>query len=202
MISLLEALNLALRHRATLSKMVEFRHDPSIAWHGSLSEAEQDFLKRAVELSAATPGPIIEIGTLFGFTTAMIASWMTGTRKLITVDNFSWNPWGLTPEAHKALARRVLAPFTHSGRVEIVERDSASFFATYAGPPPALVFIDGDHAYPAVDRDISGAQRLGAVAIGGHDYAPGIPGVVQAVEERFPQATTRCETAWMWGLKP
>ena len=200
MISRWEALKLALRHRPLLSQWIEFRHNPGLAWKGSLNEAELDLLKRAVEQTAALPGPIVEIGTLFGFTTGMIASWVQGDRKIITVDNFSWNPWGLVPEAHQALTRRVLAPFLRTGRVEIAAQGSAEFFAAYAGPPPALVFIDGDHSYAAVHRDILGAQRIGAEVIGGHDYAPAIPGVVQAVEERFPGATVRRGTAWMWGL--
>jgi predicted O-methyltransferase YrrM len=200
-ISRLQALNLALRHRDDLTRMVRFRHDPSIAWHGSLSEAEHALLKRAVEATAALSGPIIEVGTLFGFTTAMMASWMNGSRKLITVDNFSWNPWGLAPDVHQALARRVLAPFLRTGRVEMRHMGSVDFFQAYNGPPPSLVFIDGDHSYPAVRQDIAWARRLGSADIGGHDYAPSIPGVVQAVEEHFPDATVRCETAWMWGLE-
>ena len=199
MISRWEALKLALRHRPLLSQLVEFRHNPGLAWRGSLNEVELGLLKRAVEQTANRPGPIIEIGTLFGFTTALLASWVADDRKIVTVDNFSWNPWGLVPEAHQALTRRVLAPFLRSGRVEIAVQGSAEFFAAYAGPPPSLVFIDGDHSYEAVRRDIAGAQRIGAAVIGGHDYAPSIPGVVQAVEERFPGATVRSDTAWMWG---
>ena len=94
---------------------------------------------------------------------------------------------------------RHMVLFLRSGRVEIAVQGSAEFFAAYAGPPPSLVFIDGDHSYEAVRRDIAGAQRIGAAVIGGHDYAPSIPGVVQAVEERFPGATVRRDTAWMWG---
>ena len=78
--------------------------------------------------------------------------------------------------------------------------DSRTFYATYAGPPPALVFIDGDHAYPAVQEDIGRARETGAALIGGHDYAPGTPGVIQAVEEHFPRATVQVGTVWMWGL--
>lgn len=105
--------------------------------------------------------------------------------------------WGVSigPE----FSRRVLAPFLRSGRVEIAAQGSAEFFAANAGPPPSLVFIDGDHSYAAVHRDIAGAQRIGAAVIGGHDYAPTIPGVVQAVEEHFPGATLRRDSAWMWG---
>ena len=200
MISRWEALKLALRHRPLLSQLVEFRHNPGLAWKGSLNENELDLLKRAVDQTAGMPGPIIEIGTLFGFTTALLASWVSDGRKVVTVDNFSWNPWGLVPEAHQALTRRVLAPFLRSGRVEIAAQGSAEFFAAYAGPPPSLVFIDGDHSYDAVWRDIAAAKQAGAAVIGGHDYASTIPGVVRAVEEHFPGATVRRDTAWMWGL--
>lgn len=199
MISCWKALKLALRHRPLLSQWIEFRHNPGLAWKGSLNEAELELLKRAVEQTAHLPGPIVEIGTLFGFTTALLASWVTDDRKIITVDNFSWNPWGLVPEAHQAMTRRVLAPFLRTGRVEIAVQGSAEFFAAYAGPPPSLVFIDGDHSYEAVHRDIAGAQRIGAAVIGGHDYAPTIPGVVRAVEEYFPGSTLRRDSAWMWG---
>lgn len=200
MISRWEAMKLALRHRPLLSQLIEFRHNPGLAWKGSLNEAELELLKRAVEQTARLPGPIIEIGTLFGFTTALLASWVQGDRKVITVDNFSWNPWGLAPEAHQALTRRVLEPFLRSGRVEIAAQGSAEFFAAYAGPPPSLVFIDGDHSYEAVHRDIAAAKQVGAAVIGGHDYAPTIPGVVRAVEEHFPRVTLRQDTAWIWGL--
>ena len=201
MISRLEALNVAIRHRQLLSQLIEFRQDPAILWRGSLTEAEHELLKRAVEQSAAGKGPVIEIGTLFGFTTAMMASWMSAGSRLITVDNYSWNPWRLSPDVHRALTRRILAPFTQSGRVEIADMDSAAFFASYASGAPALVFIDGDHSYAAVHKEIAWARKCGAVLIGGHDYCEEMKGVVQAVDEHFPNAITRSGTVWMWGLK-
>jgi predicted O-methyltransferase YrrM len=200
MISVLQALNVALRHRPILSRMIELRHDPLIAWQGSLDQQEYGLLKLAVEQAATGPGPIIEIGTLFGFTTAMMASWM-GRGRLITVDNYSWNPWGLVPEVHRALARRIMEPFTQAGRIDIVDMDSKTFFATYAGPAPSLVFIDGDHSYQAVRGEIEWAKKLGASIIGGHDYGGKTPGVIQAVDEHFPKTVTLGETVWMWGLK-
>jgi predicted O-methyltransferase YrrM len=201
MISRLEALNVAIRHRQLLSQLIEFRQDPSILWRGSLTEAEHALLKRAVEQSAASKGPVVEIGTLFGFTTAMMASWLGAGQRLITVDNYSWNSWRLAPDVHRALTRRILAPFMQGGQVEIADMDSEKFFASYAGDPPALVFIDGDHSYAAVHREIEWARKCGAVLIGGHDYCEEIKGVVQAVDEHFPHAITQSGTVWMWGLK-
>ncbi len=63
---------------------------PGSAWQGSLNEAELSFLKRAVEITGTVPGPVIEIGPLFGFTTAMLDSWAGAGRPVITADNF-WN---------------------------------------------------------------------------------------------------------------
>ena len=59
------------------------------------------------------------------------------------------------------------------------------------GPVEAdLVFLDADHSCEAVRADI--AAWWPAVAPGGvlcgHDYCPEFPGVVKAVEERFPDA--------------
>lgn len=195
-----EALKLALWHRPLLTQLIEFRHNSGLAWQGSLNDVELAFLKRAVEKTANILGPVIEIGTLFGFTTAMLASWAGEGRTVITVDNFTWNPWGLVPAAHQALTRRVLAPFLRSGQVEIAAQGSEDFFTNYVGPPPSLVFIDGDHSYETVSQDIAGAKRMGAKVIGGHDYVAEIPGVLRAVEEHFPGATHRAGTAWMWGL--
>jgi predicted O-methyltransferase YrrM len=201
MISRLQALNVAIRHRPLLSQLIEFRQNPLSVSYWSLIEVEQALLRRAIEQSAAANGPIIEIGPLFGFTTAMMASWMGGSRKLITVDNYSWNPWGITPEVHRALSSRVLAPFVQPRRVEIVDQDSETFFSTYEGPPPALVFIDGDHSYPSVHKEIAWAKKLQVPIIGGHDYHPRAPGVIQAVDEHFSNAIIRSGTVWMWGMK-
>ncbi len=200
MISRLEALNVALRHRPVLSELMELRQDPLIPWRGSLSEAEHELLKRAVEKSDWVEGPIVEVGTLFGFTTAMIASWMNSKNQLITVDNYCWNPWGLLPAVHRALTRRVVAPFLSSQRVKIADMTSEEFFSTYAGPSPSLVFLDGDHSYQAVYNEIAWAKKSGASLIAGHDYDAVAPGVIQAVDEHFPDSVLKSETVWVWGL--
>jgi len=200
MISRLEALNIAWRHRPMLSKLMELRQDSSIPWHGSLNEAEHELLKRAIEKSDLAQGPIVEVGTLFGFTTAMIASWMKSENQLITVDNYCWNPWGLLPAVHRALTQRVLAPFIASQRVAIADMTSETFFSTYEGPTPSLVFLDGDHTYQAVHNEITWAKKSGATLIAGHDYGSVAPGVIQAVDEHFPGAIIKSGTVWVWGL--
>jgi predicted O-methyltransferase YrrM len=46
--------------------------------------------------------PIIEIGTLFGWSTLLICLFKDPGQKRITVDNHSWNPLGITPGGEAA----------------------------------------------------------------------------------------------------
>lgn len=140
-------------------------------------------LKELVERSNALPGPIIEIGTLFGHTTSRLALWKAADKKIITVDNYSWNPWNVSSDVHQALTRRFLHYLDAMGEVEIRCMDKYDFFASYRGEPPALVFIDADHSYEGTKADIVWAQRIGATIISGHDYASHCPGVGRAVDD-------------------
>src|SRR5262249_50966700 len=56
---------------------------------------EHLFLKGLVETANTLPGPIVEIGTLLGFTTTRFGVWKKPDKKIITVDKYCWNPWGL-----------------------------------------------------------------------------------------------------------
>jgi predicted O-methyltransferase YrrM len=141
-------------------------------------------------------GPIIEIGTLFGYSTMVLAMSKEDDRKLITVDAFNWNPLRLHPDNHAALTQAALQEAVTSSNVTIVRQDKDEFFSAYQGAAPALVFIDADHDYEPTLRDIRAAQRLGAEVICGHDYGPEFPGVGQAVEESGGLALL-CETFWV-----
>src|SRR5262249_12663697 len=127
--------------------------------------------------------PIVEIGTLLGGTTTRLACWDTGGRKIITVDNFAWNPWGISPADHQALTRQVLAYLTHVGRVEQVVLGKAEFYARYQGAAPSLAFLDAVHTYEETKKDIEWARSAGTKVIAGHDYGPEFPGIIRAVEE-------------------
>lgn len=68
-----------------------------------------------------------------------------------------------------------------------------------------LVFIDADHSYPGVRRDIENwypVVKLGGW-IGGHDYYNGYPGVEAAVNESFGKEAVEkgAEKTW-WVAKP
>jgi hypothetical protein len=62
-----------------------------------------------------------------------------------------------------------------------------------------LVFIDADHSYAMVKRDIEVWRphvKPGAV-LAGHDHAANFPGVVQAVSEAFPDRAVRRTSWWV-----
>lgn len=63
-----------------------------------------------------------------------------------------------------------------------------------------LVFIDGNHEYSEVKKDIAywlPKIRKGGM-LSGHDYAPPFPGVIRAVDESFPSVLKGRDTTWGW----
>jgi hypothetical protein len=151
--------------------------------HATVEPEGIPFLQRLVRESRKFPGPIIEIGTLLGITATHMALAKAPTQRIITVDLYCWNPWGLTPEVHEALASQVLHYLVQMGHVERICMDKDEFFRTYEGPPPAMVFLDAIHDYENTKRDIEWAQQVGAKMIAGHDYSHEHPGVIQIVDE-------------------
>lgn len=59
------------------------------------------------------------------------------------------------------------------------------FFVKYPDLKPDYVYIDAEHTYEAVRRDIGTALGFGPKAVCGHDYCEGWSGVMKAVNERF-----------------
>lgn len=140
-------------------------------------------IQRLVRESRKYPGPIIEIGTLLGITTTNMALAKAADQRIITVDVYCWNPWGLTPDVHAALAGQVLHYLSQTGHVEVVRMDKNEFFQQYKGPAPSMVFLDAWHDYEETKKDIEWARRVGAKIIAGHDYCDAFPGVKQIVDE-------------------
>jgi hypothetical protein len=159
---------------------------------------EQLLLRRLVEASNSLPGPIIEIGTLFGSTTTLLAMWKSPRKKIVTVDNYSWNPWQVSAVVHRNLTAQVLRYLSATGTVDIICQDKQTFYDSYRGEPPALVFLDADHSYEGTKADIQWAKQIGAAIICGHDFASHCPGVCRAVEE---EGGTEYHSHTVWALK-
>jgi len=144
-------------------------------------------------------GTVVEFGTLFGLTTIELARRSAPDVKVVTVDIFCWNPFGLPPEKHEAFTRRILAPWTESGKVALVKSDSKAFRDACA-EAPAMVFLDADHSYEAVRDEIAWAKALGVKTICGHDYGNPLFGVTRAVDEAFPGGVETAGMCWKGAL--
>jgi predicted O-methyltransferase YrrM len=142
-----------------------------------------EFIQRLVRESGRFPGPIIEVGTLLGVTTTNIALAKSPRQKIITVDNYCWNPWGLSPDVHAALAKQVLQFLISTGQVEQIRMDKNAFFNSYRGDAPSMVFLDAVHDYEETKKDIEWSRQAGAKIISGHDYSDEFPGVKKIVDE-------------------
>ncbi len=137
----------------------------------------------------------VEIGTLFGFTARAVKAAAPGVR-VVAVDNFCWNPFGLNPGEHEAFARRVL----EGSGVELVRADAEDFLAGLSGrldPARAMVFLDGSHAYEDVRRELALLKSSGAAVLSGHDYGNARFGVTRAVDEALGGVDEQCGMCWL-----
>ena len=144
-------------------------------------------------------GTLVEFGTLFGLTAKAVAAAKPGLR-IIAVDNFSWNPFGLPPALHEAFTRRILATEIAEGRMEIFNGTSETFRKVCREIPDA-VFFDAQHQYESVKDEIVWAKRLRVKVITGHDYGNSSPvfGVTRAVDEAFPLGVEVAGMCWRGG---
>lgn len=139
----------------------------------------------------------VEIGTLFGFTARRVMR-ETGVRT-VAVDDFSWNPFGLTSDRHEAFTRRIL----EGSEVEMLRMRSEDFLASFPGVDAAnaLVFLDGSHAYEDVKKEISLCVERGVSVIAGHDFGNPAFGVTRAVSEAFGAPDEVIGSCWLKRLR-
>lgn len=147
-----------------------------------VSLTESRFLGELVR-RAPRDRPIVEIGTLFGTSTRVLAMFKDPATPLVTVDSFRWNPHGLPDEVHAQITAESLREAMEEHNVRLARMDKGEFYRTYDGPPPGLVFLDAHHSYESTRDDIRWAQSAGAAIICGHDHRDKFPGVIRAVEE-------------------
>ena len=160
---------------------------------GGLTEQEMSWLAEGVRDCAAAT--VVEIGTLFGFTARRLRRDCPGVR-VIAVDNFCWNPFGLPADAHERFSRSVL----DGSGVELVNADAAEFLAGHLDGVDC-VFLDGDHRYEAVRHEIELVRRSRVRWLFGHDYGNPLFGVTRAVDEAFGAPDRVGGMCWVKELK-
>lgn len=128
-------------------------------------------------------GTFVEVGTLFGLTALAVKRARPGLR-VVAVDNFSWNPFGLPSRIHERFTRQVLS----GSGVELVRCSSDEWRKN----PEKIdaVFFDASHAYEDVKDECRWAKAQGIPLVSGHDYRNANPrfGVTRAVDEVFGAA--------------
>lgn len=148
---------------------------------------------------------VLEIGSWLGRSTKAMAATVGG--RVYAVDHWKGTIDDATLEEAKLIDP--WAEFNHNLSVEInshkvepvpmehaaLSDENPSYFCgmTLAYVPikdADMTFIDGDHAYEAVVRDIENAKRLTKPGglISGHDFCDAHPGVMKAVREMVPGA--------------
>lgn len=152
---------------------------------GTVDKTEYEgLIKLASEASNLFPHmKILEIGALFGFSTQAILEGSPNS-KVVVVDNFAWNPIGLTPLRHELMLKSNLNYFIRQNRVEIYKGLSSDIkLFEMTKDNVSMVFIDADHSYEGVLCDINFAKSINAKIICGDDYS--FEGVKKAVDETF-----------------
>jgi len=106
----------------------------------------------------------------------------------------------LSKERAKEVAMR------YGRRARIVEADSVDAAEDIAGRrvAPSFLFIDGDHSYEGVKRDLEAWAPLigaGALFIAGHDYENNHGEVKRAVDEYFGAEVVETDEDHTWFVK-
>lgn len=107
--------------------------------------AEQDLL---VQLAREAPadGVIVEIGCEYGMSTSLLLTGSNRQHGLYSVDNFH--------DAKKNIFFANLAEAGLAARSHLIQADSGAAGRNWVGGDISLLFIDGDHSYAGVKRDI------------------------------------------------
>lgn len=163
---------------------------------GELTLSETKFLMDIIgELTV--PGPIIEIGTLFGSSARAIVLAKEQERALICVDAYCWNPLRLPPELHFQITEKLLREAQEKYNLCLIREDKNEFYNNYNGERPALVYLDAVHTYDETKKDIEWAKSIGAHVICGHDYDEDkYPDVVTLINE-YGGTSRREERLWV-----
>lgn len=174
-----------------------FLENPSETVWGSITEEDEQGIERAFLLAEEYEGPVVEIGALFGHTTQLLATLKENDRKLIAVENYSWNPFGISRRDHRIITRRTLRYCMKNCSVEIFEGSNKEFYDVYNGHTPCMIFIDAGHTYDEVCYDIDRALKKEIPVICGHDYDDIHPEVKRAVDHFFSGKTEHYGSVWI-----
>jgi predicted O-methyltransferase YrrM len=129
-----------------------------LRWKGSVFEYQATVLYLLIRGYDFPGSNILEIGTYYGYTAAVMAE-AAPQAHILTLNSTAW-------EYDKAVENLKTYP-----NIEVKCASSWDYLEVYAGPPFCFIFVDGDHKQVA--RDLPWWDRLepGGVMLF-HDYSP------------------------------
>lgn len=164
-----------LKHVTAETLLATISHIPS--WMTDDEKLELFQLGQAVPAG----GRIIEIGALYGGSTAILGLASRGEADLFVVDNFSWSPLADTPASQDQL--RANLKTVGLTKITVAEMDSRTCIYNSDAPKIDLLWIDGGHSFEFIYHDLSTFGPYAQV-IACHDYDnPAWPTIRQAVEQ-------------------
>lgn len=125
---------------------------------------------------------IVEVGTLYGGSSACLGLGARDGAELLIFDNFSWTPDGF-PTATAALAA---ANLTSVGlkNFNIIEMDSLNCEYSADDKPISLLWVDGGHSLEFITHDLETFGPFAQV-IACHDYGNTFWTTIKAAVEKF-----------------
>ena len=139
---------------------------------------------------------IIEVGCWIGDTTKEL---LKSCKDVTVVDTFKGSKGDATSII--AEARDIYKEFTEnvgeSENLTVLRGESVEMANKFTGKKVDMVFIDAGHDYDEVKADIEAWSPKCTKIIAGHDYSVGFPGVIKAVNEKFPNATVNGDLWWV-----
>lgn len=153
-------------------------------------------LPQIVKEHVESPLSGVEVGVAFGSMSLWLTRKIPALRMLCVDPYMPYDPddgmSDFMQSSGDEIAELVRWRFANEGhdRLQLLRLTSEQAAATVADASQDFVFIDADHRYEAVKRDIElwlPKVRHGGL-IAGHDFTAGWPGVQKAVVEAFGKA--------------
>lgn len=159
------------------------------------AQKERWSARRAAELTKVET--LAEIGVQYGDNAFLMYRFFK-PKELCLIDPYQETPQPhnglLTSETSMDIAHEMLGEFPRWFR-ESSQTAHVHFPDEYFD----FIYIDGDHEYEGIKADLDNwypkVKKGGVLA--GDDYAPKYPGVIQAVDEKFP-ACEKEGREWLW----